>query len=496
MQDSSIPTFYFRRRTNTTSFDPYDCLTTTRTPVASDSYSHYKDNRNISNKEEQRQYRQPYQHETEYWTNGNTVQYLNMPSTSTGSTDLHSTDIGVRHSSVNGDVNTNSEITRHDKMTVSSSLASQSQNQSNAAAVSKSKHRNEVRDSIFAGSIAGMTSCALFHPFDVIRTKMQTSTSISSATATAASTSGRGTATATAAGILTSTANPKATIRNTSISSSSGPLAVISHTYKNGGMRAFYTGITLPIAAQAMYKSTVLTVNRVSTSMLIDWKSKEQRKIGIFYPYQLNSGDRFLCGAISGAVNALLFVCPVEYVRNQLIHQHTKRAQGKLPTTAMGTGAAMGTESSYMRGPIDVIRKTIKTKGMFGLWRGAGVTLVRDSIGCGAFFIANDFGEKNISRLTGHEKGSMVNTIGAGFFAGFGYWFVSLPLDALKTLVQTGKASSATDTFSFLIKRDGIAGVGQLYRGWQVAFGRGSPSAAVTLTTYSIVYNFCERTFV
>eukprot|EP00557_Chaetoceros_sp_GSL56_P007977 CAMPEP_0176490612 /NCGR_PEP_ID=MMETSP0200_2-20121128/7967_1 /TAXON_ID=947934 /ORGANISM="Chaetoceros sp., Strain GSL56" /LENGTH=56 /DNA_ID=CAMNT_0017887937 /DNA_START=1158 /DNA_END=1325 /DNA_ORIENTATION=- len=56
---------------------------------------------------------------------------------------------------------------------------------------------------------------------------------------------------------------------------------------------------------------------------------------------------------------------------------------------------------------------------------------------------------------------------------------MTLPLDALKTLVQTGKANSALDTFSLLIQRDGIVKTAaQLYRGWQLAFGRGAPSAA------------------
>ena len=79
--------------------------------------------------------------------------------------------------------------------------------------------------------------------------------------------------------------------------------------------------------------------------------------------------------------------------------------------------------------------------------------------------------------------------------AGFGYWFASLPLDSLKTLVQTGKSTSALETVKYLIERDGVyGGISQLYRGWQLAFGRGSPAAAVTLTTYSAVYSFCTTT--
>ena len=318
--------------------------------------------------------------------------------------------------------------------------------------LSKEKNDFVIQNSIYAGSIAGINSCLIFHPFDVVRTKMQASV-----------------------GDIGRSTHSKAI---GGISSSSGPISVISHTYTNGGLRAFYTGISLPLAAQAVYKSTVLTTNLVAADLLKTWKTK-----GTNEEYQMTLSDHFICGSISGAVNALLFVCPVEYVRNQLIQHHTVKSQGEVVDKA-----------NSMRGPIDVLKRTLKMDGILGLWRGAGITLMRDSIGCGAFFIMNDIGKRHIERRTGLKEGSLANTLGSGFMAGFGYWFVSLPLDTLKTLVQTGKTSSSLGTVSFLIKNGGIVGaLKHLYRGWQMAFGRGLPSAAITLTTYSVAYNYFQQ---
>jgi len=330
---------------------------------------------------------------------------------------------------------------------------------------------HEVRNSILAGSIAGMVSVTLFHPLDVIRTKMQATTRLV--------TPDSGTATSRqAAATLLSTSAPK-----NGINSSSGPLAVFSHTVKNGGMRAFYTGFSFPLAAQACYKSTVFTINRVSQNLITDIKTREHWKTGNFTPYQLKLSDHFLCGSISGAINALVFVSPVEYVRSQLISQHTHIAQGTTSKLKHG----------IMSGPADLVRATLKTDGVFGLWRGAGVTLMRDSIGCGSFFVFFALGQKYLPTVTGSEPSAQINTIGAGMCAGMGYWAVSLPLDALKTLVQTGKATSAWSTASLLVGRDGLYGAAsQLYRGWQLAVGRGMPSAAVTVSTYTAVYNFCN----
>lgn len=470
-------TFHFRRRTSATSYDPYDSLTNKK-----DSHSLFFDSskptKNANNEE--------------YWTNGNTVYFSSSgfsmeppPLSSPIATSTTIAGIDQRKNiPVNAHDNNNNmnsaEIQRFSSAGFLSTLPNNSVVGSNDKNLSKSNSEsvsplnyvktdeNEVRKSILAGSIAGIASCAIFHPFDVVRTKMQATTKL----------------------IETSTVNTKSNSLVNSITtkpgitSSSGPVAVISHTYKNGGIRAFYTGISLPLVAQALYKSTVLTTNRVATNVLTEWKTEQRWKTGLFAPYKMSLSDHFICGSISGAVNALLFVCPVEFIRNQLIQQHTKRAQGTL------------TADKIMTGPVDVIKTTVKTDGFLGLWRGAGVTLVRDSVGCGAFFIMNDVGKKNISAYTGYEEGTLPNTIGSGFMAGFGYWFVSLPLDALKTLVQTGKSTSAMETFSYLVKRDGSFGaVMKLYRGWQLAFSRGSPSAAVTLSTYSVVYNFCGGFF-
>lgn len=414
-------TFHSRLRSNSNLHDPYQGLAASKYPVI--------------------------QCEEEYWSNGTTTLLSRMPSSLAG-----------RLSS-----STNVSISKTQSVSSVPAITPQVLNVSKPSSLPRPTERirkHEVRNSIIAGSFAGVASCVLFHPFDVVRTKMQASTKVFE---TAAERALSGTAT------------------------SRGPLDVLMHTFKNGGLRAMYTGVTLPLAAQAAYKSTVLTVNRITKSSLIEYRSREQRKIAIFSQYDMRYPDFFVCGSISGAVNALIFVSPVEFVRNQLIAQHTRIAQAKALSKPIDP-------MKIMNGPLDLVKRTLRTVGPSGLWRGATVTIVRDSLGCGSFFVMFEVGERNLPRFTGQERGAFVNTIGSGLMAGFGYWFTSLPLDSLKTLVQTGKAPSATATVSLLIRRDGFfMGIKQLYRGWQLAFSRGSPSAAVTLTTYSAIYSFCDK---
>lgn len=301
---------------------------------------------------------------------------------------------------------------------------------------------NSVRNAIVAGSLSGIASTALVYPFDVLRTKMQSSAQVASVEA-------------------------------------QGPIHVLSQTWQHGGFRALYTGVSLPLSAQAVYKATVFSTNQLCQNAILDYRTLHCQKMGIQYPQlTLTISDHFLCGFMGGAINAAAFVTPVEFVRNQLIVQHTKLASGQIPTTAMN-------------GPLDVIRSTIASHGVAGLWRGIALTVARDSLGCGFFFVSMTYCREVLTKKG--EQVSLGVTILSGICAGLGFWAVALPLDTVKTWVQDGSSLSATKAVSESIARHGWQGTLQrLCSGWQMAFGRGAPSAVITICTYEFLYHKME----
>jgi hypothetical protein len=301
---------------------------------------------------------------------------------------------------------------------------------------------NTVRNSILAGSASGVVSTALVYPFDVLRTKMQASAHLAS-------------------------------------HDLRGPLHVLSQTWKHGGVGALYTGVSLPLAAQAVYKATVFSANQFCQAVILDNRTLYLQKMGNAYPQPtLTMPDHFICGFLGGAINAAAFVTPVEFVRNQLISQHTKLASGQISTTPLS-------------GPLDVIRSTIGTQGIPGLWRGLGITVARDSLGCGCFFVSLAYCRKLLMEHA--ELPTLGITILSGMCAGLGFWVVALPLDTVKTWVQDGSALSARHVMSESIAKHGWLGTSQrLCRGWQMAFGRGAPSAAITICTYDFLYRNLE----
>ena len=300
---------------------------------------------------------------------------------------------------------------------------------------------NTVYNSLLAGSVAGIASTIVCHPFDVLRVKMQ---SASLATAT-------------------------------------GVIGTFRHTVHHGGFQALYTGLTMPLAAQAIYKATVFTVNNMTQNAILDWRTLENYKLGNFREHQLTMTDRFICGFMGGAINAAAFVTPVEYVRNQLIvAQHSQEVDGD--------GKTSRNRNNMLKGPLSVIRNTITSDGVSGLWRGMGSTVLRDSVGCGCFFVAMACVQQ---KLSGDEQPpTRSSVILSGAAAGVSFWLWALPIDTMKTWIQSGTAKNLRHALQLSQARGLLHSIPSLLRGWQLAYGRGAPSAAITVTTYSLAYQY------
>ena len=329
-----------------------------------------------------------------------------------------------------------------------------------------------------AGSLSGITSTLAVYPFDVLRTNIQV-----------------------------------AAFEGKRLT----PLQALRNTVRHGGARALYTGLSVPLTAQAVYKGTVFAVNNVTMQCLIEHNTQERRKVGLGGdgPYQPTLFDRFFCGMVGGGVNAALFVTPVEFIRNQLIVAHSQ-PQSVKATTSAAAAAATGTAGSSsartvmasgaLQGPVSVW----KQYGLRGLWKGVGITVARDSIGCGCFFAAMAVcqtlltptdtttsslgGSNNNNGAVQPAKPSLAVTVLSGAVAGLAYWVGAMPLDSVKTWVQNGSADSAAAAIRENVAKYGIDGtVRRVLGGWQVAFGRGAPSAAITVATYGTCYSYLEQ---
>jgi solute carrier family 25 carnitine/acylcarnitine transporter 20/29 len=323
--------------------------------------------------------------------------------------------------------------------------------------VSQQRKPSVVRD-LLAGSVAGICSIFVCHPFDVIRVRLQTDAGVLAATAKSAKTPG--------------------SLHTAAVREYKGAIDCIKQTIQREGVLSLYRGLAMPLAAQAVYKSVIFGTFSATSQLATAFNTHTNRKP------ELSRIQVALCGGCAGAVNAFV-VAPVELARNRLVLER----------------ATCQTKMRY-KGPIDVLRHVRLTEGGIpALFQGIGVTVLRDALGIALYFSVF----RTLHPLTQEwfGAGDVRASLMAGGMAGVSFWSVALPLDAIKTVIQTDAMllpQLGIDKTGELRKQRGIWEVGKemakekrLYRGWALAFSRGLPSAAIVFAVQDKVRSLLER---
>ena len=180
----------------------------------------------------------------------------------------------------------------------------------------------------------------------------------------------------------------------------------------------------------------------------------------------------------------------------QLIAKQAKLSAESNVKGVAGRTGAVGTS-------LGVIRHAIHGNGIHTLWRGIGITMVRDGFGVAGFFSAMAMVKQFLTDTFPNEctdragQPSFLTRIVSGGSGGLAYWLVSLPLDTVKTWVQSADPSARVSPIQVIRQvyaQGGMSAVwSRLNRGWQVAYGRGIPSAAITIGVYSYSYQMLEQ---
>lgn len=212
-----------------------------------------------------------------------------------------------------------------------------------------------------------------------------------------------------------------------------------------------YKGFLPPFFSQAVYKSVIFTTS-----------SALRRDV---FARQSPSTAALCSGAVAGGVNALI-VAPVELVRNRLQVQYDNQRA-----------------SSLYRGTWHCVAQVVRGEGVLALWKGLATTVVRDSLGVACYFLGYDFAKQRLQRRESLSESAVL--LAAGACGGLSFWAVALPFDTLKSLIQAdgraGKYTGLVASARTLVREHGAR---HLFRGWQAAFSRGVPSAAITFWTF------------
>lgn len=235
--------------------------------------------------------------------------------------------------------------------------------------------------------------------------------------------------------------------------SKQGGAQILRSILNTNGIRGLYTGFTPPLVGQAVYKAVIFSTNNLSRRIILSQKPDGNKR--------LTMAENSLCGAIAGAVNSLV-VCPVELVRNRLIVSAVNK-------------------SNIYTGPLDCLRKVIRNDGVTGLYRGWIPTVLRDGPGLAAWFVGFEAAKKTLPKFTSLKENDSLTLLISGSCGGIAFWTVALPMDAIKSIIQTsyGNENNSRVFIKKIIDNGVIKVIRDLYRGYPVAIARGIPASAI-----------------
>lgn len=241
---------------------------------------------------------------------------------------------------------------------------------------------NAIKD-LAAGTAGGIAQVLVGQPFDIVKVRMQTS----------------------AKGTYT------------------GMLHCAGGILKNEGPLAFYKGTLTPLLGIGVCVSIQFGVleyaKRIFTAQNL------ARGEGGVEGKMLGGGQLVIAGVAAGLANGIVSG-PVEHIRIRLQTQSN-------------------TNPIY-KGPFNAMKKIASQHGIAGIFKGQGVTFLREATGYGVYFLAyeklvqREMTQKGIRR----DQINPMNSVLYGATAGYALWAVIYPIDMIKSRMQTDGFSPST----------------------------------------------------
>lgn len=235
-------------------------------------------------------------------------------------------------------------------------------------------------------------------------------------------------------------------------SNSGSFLTTMQRIIKTEKLMSLWKGGTFPFLVNGMCVSYVFTVYSKLKDLCLQ-KNITITKYGM---------ESYLSGGLAGAAGALIY-CPVEHVRIRMQTQQLHNAY---------------------RNSFDCLSQLLKRHGFKALYRGCGITLMRDFVWMGNYFFT-------FEKLRQHNttKNKLLTFVSGGL-AGIAGWTGGFMLDNIKSKIQTDvidtpRFKSARQVFSEFSLR-------QLSRGYLVGIYRGVVVSATTLGVFQIVSDKLE----
>ncbi|KAI8378532.1 mitochondrial carrier domain-containing protein [Blakeslea trispora] len=226
------------------------------------------------------------------------------------------------------------------------------------------------------------------------------------------------------------------------------------------GLKGLYRGVMPPLAGIGFCNAVMFMSNGYFKRLL----QKDNKPLSI--------AEIGIAGSMAGSVMAFLN-CPIELLKVKLQTQDPKGfigMKGKL-------------ESPY-RGVIDCGIRNVRSQGWMGIYRGMGMTLMRDVPGYFAYFFCYETSKKLLQSMNKDNQLSTLDLLIAGGLSGLAAWVPSYPQDVIKSCYQNDlRYKSYTQVFKDILRTKGPKA---FFNGIGPAMARAFPANAVTFFAYEM----------
>ncbi|XP_078483306.1 mitochondrial basic amino acids transporter [Ciona intestinalis] len=195
----------------------------------------------------------------------------------------------------------------------------------------------------------------------------------------------------------------------------------------------------------------------------------------------------FISGAFAGSLQSVVGA-PMELAKTQMQVQ--------------GIGTRKAQEKVIYKGSVDVLRKTYKSQGIRGCYRGLVITLMRETPAFGCYFATYDVLTSTVLRVNKHETYTMdgiSKMLLAGGFAGIASWVITYPADAIKSHIQADGAGGRPRKYNGIIdctrKLYSTEGLSVFFRGLNSCLLRAFPVNAATFAVVHVSVQYLNSYF-
>ncbi|XP_057734460.1 mitochondrial arginine transporter BAC2-like [Arachis stenosperma] len=252
-------------------------------------------------------------------------------------------------------------------------------------------------------------------------------------------------------------------VLNTGGHGSSSAFTILRNALAKEGPASLYRGMGAPLASVTFQNAMVFQTNAILSRVF--GKSVS--------PNDPPSFKGVALGGVGTGVLQSLIISPIELVKIRLqLHRNEKHL----------------IEQPH-KGPIIVVKNVWRKEGLKGIYRGLGITVIRDGPSHGVYFWTYEYMKEQLHpgcRKSGQE--SLCTMLMAGGLAGVASWIVCYPFDVAKTKLQAQtpdslKYNGTVDCLRKSIKEEGY---GILWRGLGTTVARAFVVHGVVFTAYEI----------